>query len=255
MHRSKLSSLFLLFLLSLIPFSVVMYIWHIRAESYGWLFLILGGLLFFPCAIIFVSTIYYYLVKKYELPQLPLFVIIIVPVVINLISTQWYFIRVAIARTQYFNQYQGMNLDVDLVEGGLIPTTEQVYNFAADYQYKLLLKNPSTKFYNNVELFLTIEYKGTDDTNYDLAQDILKINIHPGDNVLEGKIPIDSYSLRCRYITVQSPVYFSITQQILERKKSIRIPLEGSLTNQLIEINSNLENANEGATYPLRGCE
>lgn len=256
MANNKIISFLILFFISLIPFFLVMYIWYSAPDNMelGGLIYIFGIPLLFPVTVAFVVITYKLVSQWLKLAKLSIIFIIVVPVVINLISTQWYFIQVAIARASYFNQYKGLNLEIKLVEDNLVPATNEVYNFAADYQYKLLLNNPSDKSFKNVDIWVSLNYKTSEGKELDLGLNNLKLNIKPGENILEETILIDSSALRCGYSKAQSPLQLVVKQNILEREKSISIPLELGMKDALLEINNNLELANRGANFPLRDC-
>lgn len=254
--RNRATSLLILLILSLIPFCLVMRIWFTIPSDIelGGLYYIFGISSLFLPALAFVLITYRVLSRRLKLTVLPTLVVIIVPVVINLISTQWYFIRVGISRAQYFNKYKGLNLSVELVEGRLVPQTQQVYNFAAEYRYKLLLDNPSDKTFNDVELWVSLSYKYMENERQDLGSKLLRVDIGPGENTLEGELLLDSYELRCRYKKAQTPLRIVVGQKILERETTFQIPLDQSLKDDLLIIDANLEEMNKGAPFPLRTC-
>lgn len=258
MDRKKIISYLILLILSLIPFFAVMYIWFSIPSDIeiGGVFYILGIPVLLPFIVGFVFITYKILEKVFGLSKISLAMVIIIPLFINIFSTQWYFIKIFTLRTQYFNQYEGMNLQVEFVEDELIPLTSSVYNFAAIYKYKIILNNRSSKQVDNVDMRVTLEYEGGDKYSSYIAQDIFKTNLAPGPNVIEREMKLDTGSLRCGYIKnhYNSPLKFFVTQNILNRDKIFPFKVDPSIREELIIINDGLEVLNKNDSIPIREC-
>lgn len=257
MFGNKLISLLILLILSLVPFFAVIYLWNSILPGMGiaGIILVVGIPALFPFIVSLIVFGQHIITDRFNLYKLPLYIVIAIPVVINLISTQWYFIRVDMVRREYFSRYEGMELNPILLKGEFIPNTTQAYNFAGEYKYKVLLKNNNEKSYKDVDLWLTLKYTNTKtDTIQELGNTITKVNLSPGDNIIEGDILINTYVLRCDYLQFRSPITLKITQKVLERDTSVDILLSEHLIRDLIIINNNLEKVNEGALHPIRAC-
>jgi hypothetical protein len=256
MLKNKALPLLILIILSFVPFVLIMYTWFTIPKDIeiGGLIYIAGIPLLLPIVVTSVFFVFRRISIRLNLTKLPTIIILLVPLGINLISTQWYFIQVLIIRTAYFRQYEGLVLEAKLLNGNLVPHIQAVYNFAADYSYRLVLNNPSDRRYENVPTWIYLKYNTSDNNERDLGLSILNLTLLPGENVLEDRILIDSYDLRCRYTQAQTPLRLKVTQKILNKETSVSIPLDLKLPKELMDINDDLEFRNSGAAFPLRTC-
>lgn len=211
-QKSKLSSLKLLLLLSLIPLIIGGLLGHflvlsqpVGLEALGpgllYIFLSIIGL---PFYIAITIGGYTFLKKKRNLYKISR-VYFIIPVVASIIGANFAFIYTGIMKSLaialHEQRYEEFNPQVELVNQEIIANPYKQVNWnPAIYKYQLEITNNSQKSFPTVEVHTAFYKEG-------IGGDVQYVSLKPGTTTLTGEINISDHELICKELPYDTLYY------------------------------------------------